>query len=426
MKKIIIAAMILIVAFGTASIIYISRNGSKNDQFRFTTLVRGDLENTITSTGTIEAVSTVEIGTQVSGTIAELYADFNDRVSKGQLLAVLDTSILEAAVIEAEASVEQSRAQLDQAFSDYERNAPLFEKGFLSEAEFLPYKTSLQTQQASIRSVRAKLERARQNLSYAVIRSPIDGTVIQRNIEEGQTVAASLSAPVLFTIAEDLSRMEIQALVDESDIGQIKDKQKVRFTVLAYPDETFSGTVQQVRLQPQTVQNVVNYTAVIDANNDNNLLLPGMTATVDFIIEQRVDALLISNTALKYQPSDEMMNALYKGIKPPQGTPPDFAKMPDDMKRRWQSSGAEQKPPFPPPDQADETVARLWFMNEDGNLAVKHVRTGITDGRSTEITTEEGLHEGMSFICGSTKSTVSNKNVSSTPPAPPQRGLGRL
>lgn len=429
MKKIIIIITMLIVAIGTSSIIYINQNNGKDDQFRFAKLTRGDLENTISSTGTIEAMSSVEIGTQVSGTIAELYADFNDQVSEGQLLAVLDTTVLKAAVIEAEASVEQSQAQLDQANADYNRNLPLFEKGYLSESEFLSYKTNLQTQKALMRSANAKLERAIQNVSYAIIRSPIDGTVIQRNIEEGQTVAASLSAPVLFIIAEDLSRMKIQALVDESDIGQIKEGQSVHFSVLAYPDETFEGTVQQVRLLPETVQNVVNYTVVIDARNENNHLLPGMTATVDFIIEQRKDVWLISGSALKFKPTEEMLSLLHRKIESSRGGNQAMKKTQDNSELRRQLPDSLRKPPFMPAGQLDSMAARLWFLDDKGELAVKHVKTGISDGRLTEITSAENLREGMEFIIGTSKSSATSSEGASSStqnhrPGPP--GFGRL
>ena len=236
-----------------------SASTAATDEYQLAAVVRGDLESTISSTGTLNPVTTVDVGTQVSGTIDSVFVDYNDNVRQGQLLAVLDTSLLKLMVFDAEAGLARTEAQLEQARSDYNRNDELFQRKMISEAEFLPFKVSLRSQEASAQSAEAALERARQNLSYAVIRSPINGTVIVRNVEAGQTVASSFSTPTLFRIAEDLSRMQILAEVDESDIGLIKAGQQVRFEVQTYSDKTFTGTVTQVRLQPQTVSNVVTY-----------------------------------------------------------------------------------------------------------------------------------------------------------------------
>ena len=306
MRKRIVIATILVLVVGIGGILYLRHNGKANDtSFQFVEVTRSNLETSISCTGTLNAVGTVEVGTQVSGTIAHLFVDYNDHVQKGQMLAKLDTTVLKAAVVEADADLAQAQAQFEQAVADYDRNLPLKEKGYLSEAELLPLQTTLKTRQAALESSRAKLKRARQNLEYAYIRSPISGTVIQRNIEQGQTVAASLSAPTLFVIAEDLSKMEIHTLVDESDIGVIEVGQPVRFVVPTYYDKSFEGTVRQVRLQPDVVQNVVNYTVIVDAANNDNLLLPGMTATVNVMGSW----IMASATWLSMAPKSSMMRA---------------------------------------------------------------------------------------------------------------------
>ncbi len=221
-KKWIVLLLVLIFVLIIGWIVY--RTVVKNGQveYQVAEVVRGDLENTISSTGTINPVIKVEVGTQVSGILDRVYVDFNDQVTKGQLLAVLDTIPLKLAVLDAEANLERILSQYEQAQEEYQRNLAMFEKKLISESDFLPYKISLKMQQAALKSAEVNLQRAKRNLKYAVIRSPINGIVIQRNVEAGQTVAASLQAPTLFIIAGDLSKMEIHAQVDESDIGQIR------------------------------------------------------------------------------------------------------------------------------------------------------------------------------------------------------------
>ncbi len=270
--------------------------------FKFAQVSRGKLEVLVTSTGILAAVETVEIGTQASGTIEQLLVDYNDQVKKDQVLAVLDQSSFNASVNKAKADVLKAQAELKQAEDEFRRNAPLQEKGYISEQEFLPIKTAVDTTKASLQSAEANLQQARINLEHTVIRSPIDGTVIDRSVDAGQTVAASLSTPTLFLIAEDLAQMQIETQVDETDIGQIRQGQPVRFEVQSYPDSIFAGTVRQIRLQPSTVDNVVTYTVIVDASNESGQLMPGMTATVDFVVHQSENALLVPVAALNFTP----------------------------------------------------------------------------------------------------------------------------
>jgi HlyD family secretion protein len=279
----------------------------------------------------------------------------------------------------------------------------------------LPFKIALKTQQASLKSAEVNLQRAERNLKYAVIRSPISGIVIQRSVEAGQTVAASLQAPTLFIIAGNLSQMQIDAQVDESDIGQIKEGQQVRFTVSAYPTQKFNGVVRQIRLQPEVVSNVVNYTVVIDAANDQNLLLPGMTATVDFIIEQKNDALLVPNTALRFQPSQEEIEKFMKRKKE------ELASLPDSLKGqrpRQLGTGGMVNPQSDRNDQISNDMKQVWYIDDHGKLAMEPIKTGITDGSKTEIIRSRHLKEGMKLINSSRKSgsdsDESNVNLNRT------------
>lgn len=366
---------------------------SAGDQPRylFAKVTQGTLETLVSSTGTLAALETVEVGTQVSGTIARIDVDYNDRVRKGQVLAMLDQALFDAQVREAAANVDRARATLAQAEDEYRRNRPLFEKGFLSAQEFLPVTTGVDTARASLAAAEASLARARTNLAYTVIRSPIDGTVIKRSVEAGQTVAASLNTPTLFLIARDLAHMQIEADVDESDIGQIRQGQQVRFTVQSYPGEIFRGTVSQIRLQPRTISNVVNYTVLIDARNEAGVLLPGMTATIDFVISRVEEALLVPNAALRFQPPEGYADA------------------------------------GPAAAAGNDSDGRIFTLGAGGRLQPLAVSRGETDGIRT-VVSGTGLHAGLEVISGlQPEERQAAKNFFSflRPQRPPGGGGGR-
>lgn len=365
-KTILTLAGIVFLAFFGLRYLAPRNSSATNPPFQVAQIGRGTMENIVSSTGTLAAVETVEVGTQVSGTISRLMIDYNDQVQKGEVLAVLDQALFQASVKEAEAGVQKSRAELARAEDEFRRNQPLFEKGYLSEQEFLPIRIDVDTAKASLLSAEANLQRAQINLDYTVIRSPIKGTVIQRSVDAGQTVAASLSTPTLFLIAEDLSRMQIEADVDETDIGQISQGQKVRFDVQSYPDRTFTGVVRQIRLQPETISNVVTYTVIVEAPNGQALLLPGMTATVDFIVEQDENALLVPNAALRFQPR--------------------------------QGSGADTDKGIA---ASAETLGqgRVFCLTAEGRPRAVSITTGSSDGQVTVIT-GGGLEEGATVITG--------------------------
>jgi len=411
---------IIILALAVGSFLLLSQKKKKdgeNQTYQFAEVTRGDIETTTSCTGTLNAVGTVEVGTQVSGTLARVYKDFNDRVRKGELLAVLDTTILKSAVEEAQSDLNQSQAQFDQAQADYNRALPLREKGFVAESELLPLKTAVDTRRAALVSSRARVQRAEQNLGYAYISAPISGTIIQRNIEQGQTVAASFSAPTLFVIAEDLSKMEIHALVDESDIGSIKTGQKTRFTVPAYYGKTFFGVVRQMRLQPQVVQNVVNYTVIIDAANEDNLLLPGMTATIDFIIDSREDVLMVASAALRFKPSNAVINQARAQRREARGGVGGEVRSPrPDRAEDLSSDGARWR----------EEGSVLWSLSDKGQPIPHRVFTGLTNGQVTELLSNSQVDVGLKVISKSSEKQEPVKKQQTMMGPPPMAGFGRI
>jgi HlyD family secretion protein len=347
---------------------------SPNSFYLSASVARGTLQRTVSSTGTLAAVETVTVGTEVSGTVSKVLVDYNDPVSQGQVLATLKPDLFNAAVAEAQGAVNQASANLAQTRADLERNRPLFDKGYLSAQEFLPYGTSLDKATAALASARAGLKRARINLVNATISSPIAGTVIQRSIDAGQTVAASLNTPTLFVIARDLAKMQIEAAVDETDIGQIRPGQAVNFSVQTYPDQVFSGSVRQVRLQPTTVQNVVTYTVIVTADNARGLLLPGMTATVDFIVEEVKDALLVPNAALRFRPQAA-----------------------SDGGETLANSGGKR-----------DAGNRVYRLSANGGLQPLAVNLGSSDGQQTVISGDT-LAEGTLVVTGLKPETVKPK-----------------
>jgi len=291
--------------------------------YRTDPVTRGDIQQTVTATGTVNAVTTVQVGTQVSGTIKSLYVDFNSRVKKGQIIAQIDPSTFESQVLQAQANLLSAQANLQKAQTSlandkktYDRNKELFTKNLIAQSDLDAAETNYQTDKALVASANAQIEQtkasldyAKQNLAYTRIVSPVDGVVISRNVDVGQTVAASFQTPTLFTIAQDLTKMQIDTNVAESDIGVVKLKQEVDFTVDAYPDTTFEGKVWQIRQAPITVQNVVTYDVVIQVNNKDLRLMPGMTANASIVIQTRHDVLRITNAALRFRFSDKPVGA---------------------------------------------------------------------------------------------------------------------
>ncbi|MCX5752286.1 MAG: efflux RND transporter periplasmic adaptor subunit [Candidatus Krumholzibacteria bacterium] len=436
----IVVCMVAAVAVGIGVIRHV--RGAKNSgTMQFGEVKRGDIVNTVSSTGTVNAVNSVNVGAQVSGIINKIYVDFNSEVKAGQVLAVLDTTIVASQVFDARAGVLRSRAQLNQAQAEYDRNKPLYDKGYLSATEFITIKTNYDAAVASNQSAEAALKRALRNLEYTTITSPIDGTVIQRSVDAGQTIQASFQAPTLFIIATDLKSMQIDVNVDESDIGVIREGQRVEFAVQAYPDDKFTGTVRQVRLQSAILQNVVNYTDVVDASNESGKLLPGMTATVDFIIEEKKGVLLVPNAAIQFKPDQAMLDKIMKNTRKDMAArhPEGADSSRDDSGKasagggRGGRGGAHRGgagfPGFAGGAGASNGASgpsRVFYMGKDGEPAVAFFVPGATDGRNTEVKESRVLVEGMQVIT-EIVTTGKTKKTAVTPfglPTPPRGGGG--
>ena len=393
-KKSVIAASLVVVLAFVAVLVHRAAFAKETASYRFTAVERGDIESTVSATGTLGAVTTVQVGTQVSGQISDLLVDFNDTVKKGQLLARIDPTLQEQSVTDAQASLERARAQYVQAQRDANRSGELMSAGLVARSEFEASDSSLDVARANVKSAQVALDRARRNLEYTNIYAPIDGVVVERNIDHGQTVAASLSAPQLFLIANDLRNMQILANVGESDIAKIKEGQPVKFTVQALPRQTFEGIVQQVRLQSATNENVVNYTVVVTVANPEKKLLPGMTARVEFLTESANDVLRVANAALRF--------------KPEAGTEVAQAQRPQQQQNaqtpRRQRSG-----------NANGGIGTLYVETADGKLQAVRVRTGITDGKATEIRGRD-LKEGQKVIAGTAAPQSADADAASSNP----------
>jgi HlyD family secretion protein len=362
----------------------------------------------VSTSGSLQAVVTVDVGSQVSGRIQDLYADFNSKVKKGEKIAKIDPSLFQAAVVSAEANVMAARAnvtRLTVTAEDAERQAKraseVYELRLISETErdnavatARSARAGVEQAEGQLAQARASLEQAATNLRYTDILSPTDGVVISRAVNVGQTVAASLSAPVIFTIAQDLRKMEVHTNVAESDIGRLKPEMRVSFTVDAYPGEPFRGKIRDIRNAPQVVQNVVTYDAVIDVANDDLKLKPGMTATVSVVTDRRQDVLAVPNTALRFRPD---------GVGPgPQFGPGQNAGSGGARERGQgqreggrdsrRESGEDERGPPP-------VVKRTVYVLVNGEPQPREVITGLSDGRITEITGGE-LKEGEQVITG--------------------------
>ena len=323
MKKLILIVLVL-VAVGVGAGVYTMRRNQPEPAVTTQQLSRGDIVDTVGATGTLEAVETVDVGTQVSGVVRELFADFNSIVRKGQVIAKLDPSLIQtqieqqsANVVRAEADVERLKVALMDAEQKLDRARQMSERSLIPKTELETAEVNVKSAEAQIRSseasltqARAQLNSQRVNLGYTTIVAPIDGIVISRNVDQGQTVASSMNAPTLFVIAADLTKMQVVANIDEADVGRMRPSQNVNFRVDAFPNDTFRGTVQQVRLQPAVVQNVVTYSTVIAVPNPDLKLKPGMTANVNIEIARRTNALRIPNAALRFRPTNEMFAAL--------------------------------------------------------------------------------------------------------------------
>jgi HlyD family secretion protein len=385
MNKKINICVIAVIVFALAGGILFFRSGGKETKYRTEKITRGDIRATVTATGTMNAVVTVLVGTQVSGTIQSLYVDFNSPVKKGQILAQIDPVSFQAQVDQAranlfvaKANVEKAEAALLDAKRTLERNKTLFQKNYIAKSDQDTAETTEQSARAQVSAAKAQVQQARaaldyaeNNLRYTRIVSPVDGTVISRNVDVGQTVAASFQTPTLFNIAQDLTQMQIDANIDEADIGRIKINLPVEFTVDAYPEETFRGSVFVIRNAPITVQNVVTYDVVVKVDNPGLKLKPGMTANVSIILEEKKGILRIPNAALRFKPEGKDLD--FSGLK----------------------------------------GAGVWIL-KDGAPKRLEVKTGISDGNYTELV-KGSLKENQEVVVEVIENGEKNNNKDMAP-----------
>lgn len=357
-KALVIAAVAAIAALA----VWLLSGGKKEEKITFDTaaVAPANIMNSITATGTIEPVTSVTVGTQVSGIVSKLFVDYNSAVKKGQVIAELDKTNLMSQLNTAKTQLATAQSQLNYQTANYNRYKTLFEKGLVAADDFDNAKLSYTQAKEQVASAKEEVQRAQTNLGYATITSPIDGVVLSKSVEEGQTVAASFSTPELFTIAQDLTNMQVVADVDEADIGNVKEGERVTFTVDAYPDDTFEGEVKQVRQEATTTNNVVTYEVVISAPNADLKLKPGLTANVTIYTAERKGVLSVPSKALRFTPQKETVGKM---------------KIVD-------VANAKNK---------------VWTI--EGNSIVAHkVNIGMTDGTNTQIV--GGIAEGTKVITG--------------------------
>ena len=452
MKKVAFAALILAAVTG-GFYFYKVRSAAPEPVVTTQPFSRGDIVEAVSATGTLEAVETVEVGTQVSGVVRELYADFNSIVRKGQVIARLDPQLIQtqieqqsANVLRAEADLERLKVALTDSRQKLDRAQQLSAKDLIPRTDLESAQIDVQSSEAQLKSAQAALTQARAQLNnqrvslgYTTITAPIDGIVISRNVDAGQTVAASMNAPTLFVLAADLTKMEVVATVDESDVGRMRPGQHVTFHVDAYPNDRFTGTVSQVRLQPTTVQNVVTYATVVTVPNPELKLKPGMTANVTIEVTRRDNVLRVANAATRFRPTEEMFTVLNQPAPPqPQrnrtagaagfrpvvqaanrsGTPGAQAttgSTPAAPPVKAMNSGAMTIDALFAPLPAEESRAVVWQYDENRQLKMIRLRLGATDGTYTEVVNAAEVPSDAVVVTAMRTGLEQKTNGSSTP-----------
>lgn len=396
MKKIALYSFIIVILIVAVFLIFF-RKKSVPIEIKTVRVIQSSITNQVTATGTVEPVNQVEVGTQVSGVIEKIYVDYNSSVKAGQLIAQLDKTTLLATVNEAKASLNSALNEQDYRQKNYDRIKKLHDSKVVSDTDYEEAVYNLNNAKSATEQRKSDLTRAKTNLSYASIYSPIDGVVISKSVEEGQTVAASYTTPTLFTIAQDLKQMQVEADVDEADIGQVKEGQRVSFTVDAYPNDEFSGTVAQVRLEPIEESNVITYTVIINASNADGKLKPGLTASITIYTFELNDVLTVETQALNFKPDPKQLNEYLKqnGLS-------------DEFLKNLQLVDTD-------------SVKTVWAKD---SLSIRpvQVQIGATDGVITEI--KSGLDAGQEVVYSlgnvSTENTASSStNESPFMPKPP-------
>ncbi len=394
---------VVIAAVAAILIVKATKSANKELVVRTHVVEEYTIENTVTATGTIEPVETVEVGTQVSGKVEKIYVDFNDVVKKGQLMAELDKQTLNQSLSRAKASLTSAESQLNYAKLTYERTKQLYEANAATLAAYQEAQNSYTQAQMSKRNAQASYDQARVDLAYAEIYSPIDGIVLDRAVEVGQTVAASFSTPTLFTLANDLTKMQVEADVDEADIGQVKTGQRVTFTVDAYMNDVFEGTVNQIRMKPTTTSNVVTYTVIIEAPNPDQKLFPGMTASVTIVTEEQT-GLAVPAEAFNFTPDEAVLKAIRKAEKP---------------------EGQRREPPQgerPEMDEASAASHTVVWLKKGNDIMPRPVKAGMSDGAYRIV--EQGVQAGDSVVLSAqfvAKEKAVKKGENPFMPGPPGR-----
>ncbi|MEZ0233184.1 MAG: efflux RND transporter periplasmic adaptor subunit [Methylophilaceae bacterium] len=402
-KKTITLITLLAIAGGGFYYYKESHKPKPEDLYRLQKVTQGSVEQTVSANGTLNPVTVVSVGAQVSGRVSKLYVDFNDEVKAGQVLLELDDSLFTAQIAQSEGNVRNAQASVDLAKASEARIRSLYTQEYVSKQELDQAVQALQSAQAQVDTYKAQLRRDKTNLSYSIIRSPISGVVVDRVVNLGQTVAASFQTPTLIQIAQDLSKMQINSSFAEADIGNIKVGQKAKFTVDAFPNKNFEGLVKQVRLNPTVTSNVVTYDVVVTVDNPGQILLPGMTAYVNITVAKHDDVMLVPNAALRYKPkvddSDANQNtkvASGPGDKP---NPNGQANAGGDQQAGGQKSGRERGGKRRGKNE-DLSAGKVYVLNNGKPEEVK-VRLGISDGRFTEIKSRH-LEPDAKIIVGET------------------------
>ncbi len=427
LKKRPVQAVLLFLALAAAGSWFMWGGKAPEPKWKTAAVERGPVQVSVTATGTLQAVVTVQVGTQVSGTVSALYVDFNSKVAKGQVIARIDTTLLRAALADAQSNLERTSAQQRQAASELKRSEALFARGLISQSDLDQASANASVAAANLSSSRAQVDRARINLRYATIISPIDGIVLSRAVDVGQTVAASFNTPTLFTLAGDLREMQVQASVDEADIGKVAAGQSASFTVDAYPDMAFTGSVKQIRLQPVTVQNVVSYDVVISVPNPDLKLMPGMTASLTIAVARVEDVLSVPAAALRFSPPDPggkkakgkgegKTKGGWKGDSAGIGAAGAGDSSEGRHRRRQGGENGERAS-----GDRSQASGRVWVL-ENGKPRSIHVRTGLTDGARTEITGQ--IAPGTEVITGVEIAAKDSKAAQSSPFGMPKMGGG--
>jgi HlyD family secretion protein len=392
-----------------------TRKGKEAVKWRQGTVQRGPMQQRISATGTLSALVQVNVGTQVSGTISSLAVDYNTQVTKGQVVAQIDPTLLQTALQDANAGLERARTNLDDAKRQLERAKRLFKEKLIPEQDLEARQVTFETAGANLLTAKSALQRAKTNLSYATITAPVSGVVVSRNVDIGQTVAASFNTPTLFTIAQDLTKMKLEVSIDEADIGQVKESQPSLFTVDSYPDTQFRGRVNQVRLEPIVQQNVVTYKVVVQVENEDLKLRPGMTANVSILTQARENVLKVPSSALRFNPmaflpaSDTKAEKKAEAKAEGKAEPKAEAKTPPKEETKGEGRGRGESRGMgggrmaamgglPVKGLVARREDRVWIL-ENGKPKAITVKAGITDGQFTEVS-GEGLSEGQQVLIG--------------------------